>query len=105
MIYADFFKTDDMIVGFLITGHANSGKFGQDIICASVSSATMLTANTITDFLGAQAKLKIGDNAVALRLKEPKTDTAAVQVILSLKNHLELLDPQHSRIKIKVSDT
>lgn len=105
MIRAEFFRKNGEFIGFLVTGHANSGKFGQDIVCASVSSAIMLTANTITDFLHADAKVKIGDNAVALRLNTPENDKASSGVIASLKHHLTLLDAQQRNIQVIVSDT
>lgn len=50
MICADFFRNEhDRLVGFRITGHAGYADYGEDVCCASVSSAVMLTANTVTE--------------------------------------------------------
>ena len=48
MIYAEFFTRQEKLYGFKISGHAGYADKGEDIVCASVSSAVQLVANTIT---------------------------------------------------------
>ena len=38
---------DGLLSGFSVTGHAGAGEYGQDIVCAAVSSATYMTANDL----------------------------------------------------------
>ncbi len=90
MIKAEFLKYAGGYVGFSVTGHAGAGEYGHDIVCAAVTSAVMLTANTITDFLFCEADAKIGQNKVLFVLKNPDSATsiAGRQVIASFKAHL-----------------
>lgn len=50
MIKAVFAVKGEKFIGFTVKGHSGYAESGNDIICAGVSSALMLTVNTITDF-------------------------------------------------------
>ncbi|TLQ04643.1 ribosomal-processing cysteine protease Prp [Pediococcus stilesii] len=47
MIQTWIFKDQDRISGFKITGHADSGEYGRDIVCAAVSVLSINTVNSI----------------------------------------------------------
>ena len=69
MIIADFFKSpDNKLKGFSVSGHSMTAESGQDICCASVSSAVMLTANTVTDSFKLDAKVRVEENEIKLKL-------------------------------------
>lgn len=104
MIEAEFLNYNGALVGFSVSGHADSGVFGRDIVCASVSSAVMLTANTITDYLYCKADVKDQGNRIMLVLKDPDSamSIAAKQVVASLYNHMDIL-AKDSKGKIKVT--
>ena len=70
MIRAEFFSRHGGLVGFCISGHAGSGETGHDIVCAAVSSAAYLTANTITDVIGANAAVCIKGGRMSLQISE-----------------------------------
>lgn len=91
-------------MGFSVSGHADAGVFGRDIVCAAVSSAVMLTANTITDYLFCKADVKDQGNRIMLVLKDPDSAMAiaAKQMIASFHNHLHIL-AEDSKGKINVS--
>ncbi len=93
MIKAEFLRYSGALVGFSVSGHAGAGEYGQDIVCSAVTSAVMLTANTITDFLLADADVKIGENKVSLELLDSDSakSTTAEQVIASFEKHLEII--------------
>ena len=60
-----FYEKDEKLTGFLIKDHSGYDEEGYDIVCASVSSAAYLTANTLTEIVGAKADVKVRE---ALRL-------------------------------------
>ena len=60
-----FYEKDEMLGGFLIKDHSGYDDEGYDIVCASVSSAAYLTANTLTEIVGAKADIK-GEEAYLL---------------------------------------
>ena len=50
MIRAVVSRRDAKIIdAFEITGHADSGEYGQDIVCAAVSVLTINTVNSLTE--------------------------------------------------------
>ena len=51
MIRVNFNKSGKLITGFECKGHSMSAPSGQDIVCAAVSSACLMTANTVTEVL------------------------------------------------------
>ena len=60
MILSNFLvDADGKLVGFHIKGHSGNGLFGNDIVCAAVSSAAFMVVNTITDVLNADANISV----------------------------------------------
>ena len=51
MICADFHFGENGI-SFTVKGHSGSANAGEDIVCAAVSSAVYMAANTVTEILG-----------------------------------------------------
>lgn len=79
MIRAEFFASKNGgLIGFCVTGH--NGLAGRDIICAAVSSAAYMTANTITDVIRANAETAVEDGYMLVRV--PTEQQEACQSIL-----------------------
>ena len=103
MIKAVFYKKNGAFVGFGITGHAGYADEGNDIVCASVSSAVMLAANTVTDFFYADADVSAENNLIELMLNE--SCEAAECMLESLYVHLGFISQDYNgRIRISVSE-
>lgn len=85
MIVAEFFRKNGEITGFKVSGHAGYDESGRDIVCASVSSAVMMTANLITEIFGFDAEVSAVDDTVTL-----KTDVPEDNVLLGLYKGLIL---------------
>jgi len=83
-------------VGFLIGGHAGCGKSGRDILCAGVSSAVMLTINTLRENLALKTKFKATNRLIGLKLLN--TDYNGSRVIEALLEHLVALDGGSNKI-------
>ena len=86
--------------GFEISGHAGYGTEGNDIVCAAVSSCTMLVCNAITENFGADAEVKVEENRITLRLNKRSSD--AQKLISALYQHLETLSEDYKNIKVTV---
>ena len=63
MIKARFFTEDNLICGYEISGHSGSAESGQDIICAFVSSAAYMAANTLSEIVGCEITAEVDDPA------------------------------------------
>lgn len=64
----------------------------------------MLTVNTVTDFLVADASVRVRENAVGLRLNKPENGDTARAVIYSLKEHLQMLARENGGINVVIKE-
>ena len=92
MITATFFIRENAIQGFEIKGHSGSAEFGQDIVCAAVSSAAFMTANTVTEVMGIDAEAEVDDGYMHFTVTGGKS---AEDIFKGLKLHLEGLSEQY----------
>ena len=97
MITAVFFVHDRQPCGFSVSGHAGWAKQGQDIVCAAVSSAAYLTANTVTDVIQCPAQVE-HDPTGRLSVKVAPEQAARCRDILQgFFSHIEQLQQQYPR--------
>ena len=99
MIRVRFLVGNRQLAGFEIRGHADFADIGKDIVCASVSSAALMAANTITEIIGAKADANADNGAMLFMVDEPceRTET----VLKGLELHLTELAKQYpENIKI-----
>lgn len=87
MISASFSIREDCC-SFTIKGHSGYAEEGSDIICASVSSAAYLTANTLSEVFGKEITAKVKDGYMAFSVA---ADETACGIVKGLKLHLEQL--------------
>ena len=90
------FSADDKgLYGFEISGH--SSEDGDDeigkIVCAAVSSAAYMAANTVTDIIGDKAEIFVEDAVMRFYVKNPSECT--VKVLEGLRLHLTELSEQY----------
>ena len=91
MIKASFCIRKDS-ASFTIKGHSGSAEEGRDIICAAVSSAAYMTANTITEVLGVDAEAEVDDGYMYFKFSG---SNAAGDIVKGLLLHLEQLSEQY----------
>ena len=94
MTKATFYFDRDVPYGFLISGHSGFAESGEDIICASISSAAYMTANTITEIFGVDADIEESDAKMKLTVKKEHRHITK-DILLGLKLHLEGLEEQY----------
>ena len=101
MTRVKFLSKSESLYGFEIKGHSSSDceDFEGKIVCATVSSAAYMTANTITEIIGDKCEIDIDDALMRVIVKSPSSQS--VTVLDGLKLHLTELSKQYSkRIKI-----
>ena len=99
MIRIEFFSGINGLCGFEAEGHAMSGEAGEDILCAFVSSACLMTANTVTDVLGLDADAQSQDGYLKLMILE--NAEKAQDILNGLKLHMTQLEKDYPK-NIKV---
>ena len=60
MVHVKLFSRGGQLCCFRIAGHAG-GAAGRDIVCAAVSSAALMAANTVTEVCGCRAVTRMRD--------------------------------------------
>ena len=96
MIYADFLVLrGGRTVGFSLSGHAEAGEPGQDIVCAAVSSAAYLIANTITEVLHVPAEVSEDDGEMRLLIREEKYLSLCRNCFEGFRLHMTALEEQY----------
>ncbi len=104
MTTVTFYNSGDLICGFKISGHSGYAEEGHDIICASVSSAAIMAANTITEILHINAEVTEDDGLLIFNLSENEAEKSSV-ILDGLKLHLTALSEQYTKyIKVKNSE-
>lgn len=96
MICAEFFTTQrGELLGFQIKGHAGAAEKGSDVVCAAVSSAAYMTANTITEILHADAMADVDeDGEMFLRISKKDAPNCS-DLLAGFKLHLQALEEQY----------
>ncbi len=93
MIKVRFFTKDGLLNGFEIKGHSGYEEAGNDIVCAAVSSAAYMAANTITEVIGLKAEIDIDDDGFLKFISVP--DSEAQIILRGLRLHLEALSQDY----------
>ncbi len=105
MIKAEFFLKNSRFSGFRISGHSGYSDEGSDIVCASVSSAAMLTANMITDDFRIDASVSAENNILELKTKNIPDDSPAYRIINALYSHLDFIEQEYGDfITVRIID-
>ena len=96
MTSVKFLVDSQELCGFEISGHCsrNGDDEAGKIVCAAVSSAAYMVANTITEVIGQKAYIKSSEAKMLLKVNNPSAETKAV--LKGLKFHLEELSGQYS---------
>ena len=70
---------DGFYTAVTIKGHAESAEYGQDLVCAGVSSIAFGLCNALSDLAGLET-IQVENNMISIRCEEPDD---LVQVILT----------------------
>ena len=71
MTRCEFFREDERITGFSVSGHSGYAEAGQDIVCAAISAAVTLTEAIINDVCGGKAKVRVKEQDARITLTLP----------------------------------
>lgn len=96
MIKVVFFGTEP-IYGFHIKGHSDINPKGPEILCAAVSSAAYLTANTVTDVIGLKPVLLNKDGNMYLKVKTDSEAERCRDLFNGLQLHLREIAKQYPK--------
>ena len=64
-----FFRSGGVFYGFEEKGHAGYGEYGDDVLCAALSSMTMLIVNTIEVAYASNVEYTVDEGATYIRVR------------------------------------
>lgn len=82
MITLTFLQRNGQTCGFYVRGHAQYAAYGRDIVCAAVSSAAIMTVNTVVGSCGCKALIRENAERGELLLSVVKSDLDACHEVL-----------------------
>ena len=85
MTKCEFFRDQERITGFSVSGHSGYAEAGKDIVCAAISTAVTMAEATINDVCGAKAKVRVKEDDARITLMLPAScdEEETVQAVLS----------------------
>ena len=97
MTKAKFLLYDGAVCGFCLEGHSTENARDDEgrAVCAAVSSAAYMAANTVTEVIGDKAVVEVVDGKMLFKVENPSKCTVAV--IEGLKLHLTELSKQYGK--------
>lgn len=90
-----FLFSENSCIGFEISGHSDYADEGEDIVCAAISSAALLTANTITEIIGVDADAKADDDGYLKFVVSASDAENCKNLFAGLELHLSELSKQY----------
>ena len=104
MISVTFTVSGNTLTGFHISGHSGYAEEGSDIVCAAVSSASLMAANTITEIQKLDPAVSVNDGFLSLDLSQEEAKAAEV-TLGGLRLHLNALSKEYPTfIKVAISE-
>ncbi len=98
MIKATFFHSENgALTGFNIKGHSGYAQSGADIICASVSSAAYMVANTIIEVMGIEADARVDDSGEMTVIIPEESAEKTKDILQGFRLHMEELSAQYPK--------
>ena len=80
MITINFKRKDDKFISLNVKGHANFADFGEDVVCAGVSSIVFGALNAFDRLAGEHFKIDVSDEEVNV---EAISDVCMIDKLLS----------------------
>lgn len=71
MVTVEFRRKQGRIVSFTLSGHANSGPYGHDLVCAGVSAVSFGTVNAVEALCGVKMSVDQKEDGGYLRCNVP----------------------------------
>lgn len=108
MINVVISKQNDLIHSFEISGHANSGPYGYDLVCAGVSAVSFGSVNAVTQLCETELIIDQHGEGGYLYVELPETlqgDTLhkANLILLAMVESLKTIERQYGEfIKITI---
>ncbi|MGY0693188.1 ribosomal-processing cysteine protease Prp [Virgibacillus sp. FSP13] len=73
MIHVTVYRSNNQITAFELSGHADSGPYGYDLVCAGVSAVSFGAVNAVLELCEIDLDIEQGNEGGYLRVALPDT--------------------------------
>lgn len=93
MIQVTIYRSDNQIKGFELSGHADSGPYGYDLVCAGVSAVSIGAVNAVMELCDTKLEIEQdeGGGYLSVRLPDKLTDSQDEKAQLLIEGMLIFL--------------
>ncbi|MCD7723914.1 MAG: ribosomal-processing cysteine protease Prp [Clostridiales bacterium] len=95
MTTVEFYAANGLLTGFKASGHAGRAQSGQNIVCAFISSACEMAANTISEIIALPCETNVSPGLLEIKING--SAGAAQDVLNGLKLHLTELQKDYEK--------
>ena len=97
MTSVTFLFQNEVLQGFDIKGHSTYSENDEQgkLVCSAVSSAAYMTANTITEIIGAKADIKVNDGEMFLKVLSDFED--CLPILSGFLLHMKQLSKEYNK--------
>ena len=88
MITVTALRERGTVVGFTVSGHADMGEYGEDLVCAAVSAVVQTAILGITEVCRIKAGISIEEGQTHCILEKDVTDEALAQASIVFETML-----------------
>lgn len=71
MIHVTIYRSNNQITAFGLTGHADSGPYGYDLVCAGVSAVSIGAVNAVMELCQTELEIEQGNDGGYLHVTLP----------------------------------
>ena len=105
MILIEFVFHNINIKGFTVEGHALFSDYGEDIVCASISTLTIGTINSIIRICNKEVEIEKEDGLIKMYLPDTLETSVEAQTLLkSMLYNLQDIEEQYPKnVSVKKS--
>ncbi|MEI2666082.1 ribosomal-processing cysteine protease Prp [Rossellomorea sp. LJF3] len=98
MITIKFLIHNENICGFTVKGHALFADYGEDIVCASVSTLTIGTINSIMRICKEEVEIEKDDGLIGIHLSSTLESSIEAQTLMkSMLYNLQDIEEQYPK--------
>ncbi len=85
MTRCEFFRENERITGFSVSGHSGYSEAGTDIVCAAITAIVTMAEATINDVCGGKAKVRVKEEDARITLTLPTScdEEDTIQAVLA----------------------
>ena len=101
-----FYRNDDLIIGFEVSGHTGKDEYGKDLLCAQISTVAQLAVVGVKEVLKLNGFCEISDGYLKIKVKPNDAKAKEVQILFEtcLKSFKSIIIDEKKYAKLEVKN-